>query len=51
MARRGRPRKIAVVAPVVKDYTRHAIWLLVAYQVFFTILVLVSINSLWKAII
>jgi len=34
-----------------KDYTQHAIWLLVAYQVFFTALVLIAINSLWNAII
>ncbi len=43
MAKRGRPKKIVVV-PVVKDYTRQAIWLLVAYNVFFTILVY-SINK------
>ena len=33
-----------------KDYTRHAIWMLVAYQVFFSVLVLISLNSLWVAI-
>lgn len=34
-----------------KDYTRYAIWALVAYQVFFTILVLLCICSLWEAIL
>lgn len=34
-----------------KDYTRLAIWLLVAYQVFFTTLVLISIHSLWVAVL
>ncbi len=40
---------------IVKDiksqqYIRYAIWLLVAYQVFFTVLVLIAIHSLWVAV-